>query len=81
MEVSSDVKERLGSETITSSKDVVFNTMSSLQDLRTTGEGICEQCKMIIDLTYQIEDVEMGKTVLPQLCGVYKMFYSNCQEH
>ena len=80
VEVPTDVKDSLTTETSTSSAEVMSNdTTNSDIDLQRTGHGIREQCKMITDLSYQMDSVETGRKVLEQLCNVYKAFYASCQ--
>ena len=80
VEVPTDVKDSLTTETTTSSADIISDaTSNSDLDLRRTGQGIREQCKMITDLSYQMDDADTGAKVLAQLCDVYKAFYAACQ--
>ena len=80
VEVPTDVKDSLTTETSTSSAEVMSDdTTNSDIDLQRTSHGIREQCKMITDLSYQMDSVETGRKVLEQLCNVYKAFYASCQ--
>ena len=66
---------------MTSSIKLVSDTTTNSEiDLRRTGQGIQEQCKMITDLSYQMDDVDAGKKFLAQLCDVYKEFYASCMK-
>ena len=81
VEVNEDVKESLTADTpIISSSDVPGNVEKLLQ-LKRIGDGIREQCKMITDLSYNMEDAQSGEVILSHLCNVYSYFYSRCQDH
>ena len=72
-----DTKQGMSSETIdpaTSSSDA----LSTVRDLNTTGMAIREQCKMMIDLSYEMDDVATGEEVLDDLCRLYRLFYKKC---
>ena len=81
VEVNEDVKESLTTDTpIISSSDVPGNVEKLLQ-LKRIGDRIREQCKMITDLSYNMEDMQSGEVILSHLCDVYSYFYSQCQDH
>ena len=81
VEVNEDVKESLTADTpMISSSDVPSNVEKLLQ-LKRIGDGIREQCKMITDLSYNMEDAQSGEVILSHLCDVYSYFYSQCQDH
>ena len=80
--VDTDMKDSFGVKTSTDgNKYDVPDTIGTLLDLKWIGDGIWEQCKMIADVTYNMEDAETGNIVLSQLCDVYNYFYKNCQNH
>ena len=52
-----------------------------VRELNRVGHGICEQCKLITDLTYELESLDCGQYVLEELTGLYQYLYKNGQEH
>ena len=36
---------------------------------------------MIADVSYNLENIEVGNEILSQLCDMYSYFYRHCQEH
>ena len=52
-----------------------------VRELNRVGRGICEQCKLITDLTYELESLDCGQYVLEELTGLYQYLYKNGQEH
>ena len=78
-EVTDEVKQDLVSV------DVVAETEMKEKDnvlqLNCVGTGMREQCKLITDLTYELELLECGQYVLEELTGLYKYLYKNGQEH
>ena len=66
-------------ETETTSADVK-DGLGSLRALNKVSFGIWEQCKLITDLTYQMDDVQFGETVLGQLTELYRKMYDACQK-
>ena len=82
-EVSDEVKQDLVSvdmvvETETKEED---NVLQMVRQLNHVGTGMREQCKLITDLTYELESLECGQYVLEELTGLYKCLYKNGQEH
>ena len=57
------------------------NVLQMVRQLNCVGSGIREQCKLITDLTYELESLDCGQYVLEELTGLYKYFYKNGQEH
>ena len=55
--------------------------LQMVRQLNYVGSGIREQCKLITDLTYELELLDCGQYVLEELTGLYKYFYQNGQEH
>lgn len=81
VQVNEEVKESFSVDTDIKSGSDVPETVASLLQLKRIGDGIREQCKMITDLSYNMENAESGNVVLSNLCDVYNYFYSNCQDH
>ena len=52
-----------------------------VRELNRVGHGIHEQCKLITDLTYELESLDCGQYVLEELMGLYQYLYKNGQEH
>ena len=57
------------------------NVLQMVRQLNCVGSGIREQCKLITDLTYELELRDCVQYVLEELTGLYKYFYKNGQEH
>ena len=81
VEVNEDVKESLNVDTPNISSSNVPGNVQKLLNLKRIGDGIREQCKMITDLSYNMEDAQSGEVILSHLCNVYSYFYSQCQDH
>ena len=81
-EVAPEMKEGLavevGTETEVKQGDPV---VQMVRELNQVGRGICEQCKLITDLTYELESLDCGQYVLEELTGLYQYLYKNGQEH
>ena len=81
-EVAAEMKEGLavevGMETEAKQGDLV---VQMVRELNRVGRGICEQCKLIMDLTYELESLDCGQYVLEELMGLYQYLYQNGQEH
>ena len=81
-EVAPEMKEGLavevGTETEAKQGDPV---VQMVRELNQVGHGICEQCKLIMDLTYELESLDCGQYVLEELMGLYQYLYKNGQEH
>ena len=82
VEVAAEMKEGLavevGTETEAKQGDPV---VQMVRELNRVGHGICEQCKLITDLTYKLESLDCGQYVLEELTGLYQYLYKNGQEH
>ena len=82
VEVAAEMKEGLavevGTETEAKQGDPV---VKMVRELNRVGRGICEQCKLITDLTYELESLDCGQCVLEELTGLYQYLYKNGQEH
>ena len=79
-EVAPEMKEGLaaGMETEAKQGDPV---VQMVRELNRVGRGIHEQCKLITDLTYELESLDCGQYVLEELMGLYQYLYKNRQEH
>ena len=81
-EVAAEMKEGLavgvGTETEVKQGDLV---VQMVRELNRVGRGIHEQCKLITDLTYELESLDCGQYVLEELMGLYQYLYKNGQEH
>ena len=83
VEVTAEIKQDLiavdiVAETETKQED---NFLQMVRQLNHVGSGIREQCKLITDLTYELESLDCGQYVQEELTGMYKYFYKNGQEH
>ena len=52
-----------------------------VRELNRVGRGIRKQCKLIMDLMYELESLDCGQYVLEELTGLYQYLYKNRQEH
>ena len=81
-EVAPEMKEGLvvevGTETEAKQGDPV---VQMVRELNRVGRGICKQCKLITNLTYELESLDCGQYVLEELMGLYQYLYKNRQEH
>ena len=81
-EVAAEIKEGLavgvGTETEAKQGDPV---VQMVRELNRVGCGIREQCKLITDLTYELETLDCRQYVLEELTGLYQYLYRNGQEH
>ena len=81
-EVAAKMKEGLavevGTETEVKQGDPV---VQMVRELNRVGHGIHEQCKLIMDLMYELESLDCGQYVLEELTGLYQYLYKNGQEH
>ena len=80
-EVAAEMKEGLavevGMETEVKQGDPVVQMVREHE----VGHGIRKQCKLITDLTYELESLDCGQYVLEELTGLYQYLYKNGQEH
>ena len=81
VDVNPDVKRMLDFDCAVGEGNNVQDTVSSMVELKRVGDGIREQCKMISDVSYNLENIEVGNEILSQLCDMYSYFYKHCQEH
>ena len=81
VEVNEHVKESLTEDTPVISGSNVPDTVKRLLQLKQIGDGIREQCKLITDLTYNMDDARSGEVILSHLCDLYSYFYTHCQDH
>ena len=81
-EVAAEKKEGLavgvGMETEVKQGDPV---VQMVRELNRVGLGIHEQCKLITDLTYELESLDCRQYVLEELMGLYQYLNKNGQEH
>ena len=81
-EVAAEMKEGLavevGTEMEAKQGDPV---VQMVRELNRVGHGISEQCKLIMDLMYELESLDCGQYVLEELMGLYQYLYKNEQEH
>ena len=81
-EVAPEMKEGLavevGMETEAKQGDLV---VQMVRELNRVGHGIHKQCKLITDLTYELESLECRQHVIEELMGLYQYLYKNGQEH
>ena len=82
-EVTAEMKQDLVAVDIVMDMETkeVDNVVQMVRQLNHVGSGIREQCKLITDLTYELELLDCGQYVLEELTGLYKYFYKNGQEH
>ena len=82
VEVAAEMKEGLavgvGMETEAKQGDPV---VQMVRELNRVGCGICEQCKLITDLMYELESLDCGQYVLEELTVLYQYLYKNGHEH
>ena len=82
VEVAAEMKEGLavevGTEMEAKQGDPV---VQMVRELNRVGHGIREQCKLITDLTFELESLDCGQYVLEELTGLYQYLYKNGQEH
>ena len=75
--VAEDMKEGLagevGVETEATQADPV---LKMVRELNRVGCGIREQCKLITDLTYEMESLDCRQYVLEELTGLYRVLIS-----
>ena len=81
-EVAAEMKEGLavevGTEMEAKQGDPV---VQMVRELNQVGRGICEQCKLIMDLMFKLESLDCRQYVLEELMGLYQYLYKNGQEH
>ena len=76
--VSKEVKDDLQMST----PDVpeIKDDLTPLRQLSSVTFGIREQCKLITDLTYQMDSPEYGHEILQKITDLYKQMYSMCRK-
>ena len=75
-----DVKQDLRMSTTDIPGTDVKDEIGTLRALNKVSFGIREQCKLIADLSYQMDDVVCGQTVLGHLTDLYKHMYNTCRK-
>ena len=72
-EVAAEMKEGLavevGMEMEVKQGDPV---VQMVRELNQVGHGICEQCNLITNLTFELESLDCGQYVLEELMGLYQ---------
>ena len=58
----------------------VKDEVTPLRQLNSVSFGIREQCKLITDLTYEMEDAAYGNEVLSKITALYKDMYHVCRK-
>ena len=76
LEVPEDVKEGMGVGPTDMGTENVPDELGSLRLLNKVSFGIWEQCKLITDLSYQMDDLTCGETILGQLTELYRSMYN-----
>ena len=76
--VSKEVKDELQMST----PDVpeIKDDLTPLRQLSSVTFGIREQCKLITDLTYQMDSPGYGNEILQKITDLYKQMYSVCRK-
>ena len=80
LEVPEDVKEGMGVGLLDMGTENVPDKLGSLRLLNKASFGIREQCKLITDLSYQMDDVTCGESILGQLTELYRSMYNTCRK-
>ena len=80
LEVPEDVKEGMGVGPSDTGTENVPDKLGSLRLLNKVSFGIREQCKLITDLSYQMDDVTCGESILGQLTELYRSMYNTCRK-
>ena len=75
-----DVKQDFGALSTGTMGAEVIDEMGSLRALNKVSFGIREQCKLITDLSYQMDDVGCGEIILEHLTDLYKHMYDKCHK-
>ena len=77
-EMTEGLAVEVGMETEATQGDLV---VQMVRELNQVGHGIHKQCKLIMDLTYELESVDCGQYVVEELMGLFQYLYKNRQEH
>ena len=80
LEVLEDVKVGMGVGPSDTGTENVPDKLGSLRLLNKVSFGIRDQCKLITDLSYQMDDVTCGKGILGQLMELYRSMYNTCRK-
>ena len=80
IDVPEDMKQDLGMSPTDIPGTDVKDEIGTLRALNKVSFGIREQCKLIADLSYQMDDVVCGETVLGHLTDLYKHMYNACRK-
>ena len=79
IDIPEDVKQDFR-ELSTGTMSAEIDEMGSLRALNKVSFGIREQCKLITDLSYQMDDVGCGEIILEHLTDLYKHMYDKCRK-
>ena len=78
--VAEDMKEGLAGEVgVKTEATQADPVLKMVRQLNRVGCGIREQCKLITNLTYEMESLDCGQYVLEELTGLYRYLYQNGQ--
>ena len=80
VDVSEDVKEHFHRSPTRTNETDTIDELGTLRELSKVSFGIREQCKLITDLTYKMDDVACGQTVLEHLTDLYTKMYDACRK-
>ena len=80
LEVTEDVKEGMGVGPSDMGTENVPHKLGSLRLLNKVSIGIWEQCKLITDLSYQMDDVTCGESITMSANGVVQKYVQHMQE-
>ena len=80
IDIPEDMKQDLGMSPTDIPGTDVKDEIGTLQALNKVSFRIREQCKLIADLSYQMDDVVCGETVLGHLTDLYKNMYDACRK-
>ena len=80
IDILEDIKQDLGMSTTDIPCTDVKDEIGTLRALNKVSFGIREQCKLIADFSYQMDDVVCGETVLGHLTDFYKHMYNACRK-
>ena len=78
VEIPSDLKEEIARTP--TDVPAVMDELTPLRHLNRVTFGIREQCKLITDLTYEMEDHAYGDGVLIKLTDLYRGMYEFCRK-
>ena len=80
VDISEDVKENFRTSPTHTNETDAIDELGTLRELSKVSFSIREQCKLITDLTYEMDDVACGQTVLEHLTDLYTKMYDVCRK-